>query len=102
MTANHHPAPEANDPEFAGSSSNLLQIAWRRKALIVLGAVVGCVLGALYYSQQKPVYRSQASVMVIKKQDVLPVGPNDLYMGAFDDYLATHMVLLRSPLLVQQ
>jgi capsular exopolysaccharide synthesis family protein len=104
-TTTQAPAYEPIDPEFAGAgtSPNLLQIAWRRRALIVLGGVIGCVLGALYYAQQSPVFRSQSQLIVIKKQpEVRMEGPADMFGGMFDDYLATHMVLIKSPMLVKQ
>jgi polysaccharide biosynthesis transport protein len=80
---------------------NLLWIAWSRKSLIVLGIVVGVVLGSLYYVQRKPIYQSTAQVLVVKKRpDATPILGEDARMGYYEDYLSTHSVLIKSPVIV--
>src|SRR5947209_5844728 len=80
--------------------NSLLSMAWRRKSLVALGIVVGLVLGALYYAQRPPVYRFDAQILVIKKRpDVLPALGSDT-TSFYEDYLATHQVLIKSPIVV--
>lgn len=93
------PDTELIDPQASASGTNLLQIAWNRKALIVLGAVLGAVIGALYYVQRSPVYMSATQILVVKKNPDMPIiDENRVYN--YEDYLAVHLVLLRSPLIV--
>jgi capsular exopolysaccharide synthesis family protein len=79
---------------------NLLAIAWRHKSLVALGLVVGLVLGTLSYARRSPVYRSDAQILVVKKRpDVLPALGGDTSYSYYEDYLATHQVLIKSPLI---
>lgn len=92
--------------EDSGASQlhQLLGMAWRRKGLITFGLAVGLVIGVIYYAQASPVYQSQAQLLVVKKRpDALPVtGLDTRYstLSITEDYLATHIVLIRSPLIV--
>jgi capsular exopolysaccharide synthesis family protein len=93
----------APDTAAGRAGHSLLQILWRRKALVLLGLVVGLILGSLYYAQKLPVYQSSAQVLVIKKRaDALPIPGSDAGWSYMDDYLATHMKLIQSPLIVGQ
>src|SRR5262249_30581075 len=84
----------------APAQFNILGIAWRRKSLIALGIVIGLVLGALSYARRTPVYRSDAQVLVVKKRpDVLPGYSGEANYSYDEDYLATHQVLIKSPLI---
>jgi capsular exopolysaccharide synthesis family protein len=91
--------PEAPDQPLGRRPYGLLRSGWRHKTLVVLGVVIGLVLGVLYYSRQSPVYQSSAQVLVIKKSPAFSLPGSDPG-GAFDDFLATHQVLIRSPLVV--
>jgi capsular exopolysaccharide synthesis family protein len=85
------------------SGTNFLALFWRRKALLATGLVVGLVLGGLYYSQQKPVYQAAAQVLVVKKRpDTLPLPGNDGGYAYWEDYLATHLKLIKSPLILSR
>jgi succinoglycan biosynthesis transport protein ExoP len=78
--------------------AGILGIAWRRKSLIILGGVVGLIIGALYYSRQPAVYQSSASVLIIKKQqDAMPAQGVDAGSKFMEDYLMTHLIILKSP-----
>lgn len=89
-----HDRPETTSP------TNLLRVAWQRKSLIILGLVIGFVGGAIFYSQRPRVYQSGTQVLVIKKRpDVLNMPTVESTMFT-EDYLATHMVLIRSPAVV--
>lgn len=89
---------EVFDPAETRSGVQFVNIAWQHKWLIVLGGVVGLALGAVYYSQKKPIYMSTAQVLVVKKgPDVLPFPGLDGHMGYSEDYIATQATLIKSP-----
>jgi capsular exopolysaccharide synthesis family protein len=89
-------------PPAASLSRNLLQVLWERRSLVLLGGAVGLVLGLLFYAQKPPVYQSAAQVLVVKKRsDALPIAGGDPRLSFYEDYVSTHMVLIRSPLVVQ-
>jgi capsular exopolysaccharide synthesis family protein len=90
-------------PLFA-SPRSLLLVCWQRKGLIVLGALVGLAAGLLLYAQRAPVYQATAQVLVVKKErpDVMPMSGADPRSSFYDDYVATHMMLIKSPLIVER
>jgi capsular exopolysaccharide synthesis family protein len=96
---------QLNDaPEEAGrapgqSYMELWRIARRRKSLILLGAVGGLVLGALYYAMAHPVYESKAQLLVIRKRPADVPGLSALRTEGNEDYLSTQAGILRSPLI---
>jgi capsular exopolysaccharide synthesis family protein len=93
---------DGGDRQPVGSSRSPLLAIWRRRWLVLLGAVVGLVLGALVYAQRPPVYQSSAQVLVVKKRsDTLPVAGGDPRASFYEDYVSTHVVLIRSPFVVQ-
>ncbi len=92
--------PVTDAPELA-TAANIYRIAWQRKSLVILGLVVCLVCGALYYAQKQPVYKSEASIHVIRKTPDLGTGVSlDLATYYMEDYLATHTLIIRSPLIV--
>src|SRR5947209_7037525 len=83
---------------------SLLQVAWQRKSLVILGLMLGLMLGLLYYAQRPPVYATSARILVVKKspdQVALNQGPDGRYM-MMDDYMSTQSVLLKSPVVIQK
>jgi capsular exopolysaccharide synthesis family protein len=84
------------------SFPNVWETAWQHKLLLALGLTVGLVLAALYRAQKVPEYLSSTKVLLIKKRpDPLPLpGTADPRVVFMEEYLATHQVLLRSPLIV--
>jgi succinoglycan biosynthesis transport protein ExoP len=95
-------SPEANLPDdfhAAPASEGMLQrVAWRRKELLFLGCVVGIVAGAIYYSQQPPVYQSSAEIVVEKEHTA------EVVTGAvqpWDDPVATQVEVLKSPAVME-
>lgn len=92
--------------ETAGSSTqrNLLHTVWQRKWLVVLGVVLGLIVGSTVYSRSRPVYRSTAQVLVIKKrtEGVMPVAGGDLAQSYLEDYVSTHITLLKSPVILEK
>jgi capsular exopolysaccharide synthesis family protein len=88
----------------APASRGLAQIVWQRKALVILGAVVGLAVGSLVYAQRPPVYQSTAQVFVVKKRSSsLPIGPAvDTRAAYMEDYVASHLILFKSPLIIEK
>lgn len=68
----------------------------RRKWIIFLVGLVGAGLGYLQYTKSPPVYSSSTSVLVTQNESQIPVeGARTSFGGR--DYLSTHMVLIKSP-----
>jgi capsular exopolysaccharide synthesis family protein len=94
---------EAADNRPSPSRRSLLDIAWKRKRLVALGVVVGLVLASLFQMQRPPVYQSTAQVLVVKKRtDVLYSVGNDSHVGINDDFISTHLVLIKSQVVVDR
>ena len=102
MSANEHPENEFHEVPPA-ASRGFLPILWQRKALVVLGLVLGLAGGFLFYWQREPVYQASALVLVRKlnSQPLQAAGP-DMRLSYFEDYMATHVVVIRSPLIVDR
>jgi capsular exopolysaccharide synthesis family protein len=83
---------------------HLLLVVWQRKVLVILGVVTGLALAILYYAQATPIYQSNAQVLVVKKisNAAGPVSGGDPRMTVMEDYLGTHLVLLKSPLIAER
>lgn len=97
MGPNHEHLETEPLPAQAQAPFSILNMAWRRKSLILLGVVVGLVWGALDYAQRPPVYKVDAQVLVVKKRpDILPVVSGDASFSYYEDYLTTHQILIRS------
>jgi uncharacterized protein involved in exopolysaccharide biosynthesis len=72
-----------------------LSVAWKRKALLILGIAGGLALGVLYYSQKSPVYQSTAQMLVVKKRaEALPASQTGVQQIYIEDYLTTHVILI--------
>jgi uncharacterized protein involved in exopolysaccharide biosynthesis len=80
---------------------DLVRIAWHRKPLFALGIVVALVIGAIYYARATPIYESSAEVLVVKKRPEVVTGDQIYAARATDDYLSTHAVVVKSPIIVQ-
>lgn len=94
----------ASPPEGFGHALaylTYLRIAWRRRSLLALGTTVGLVLGALYYVQRTPLYESDAQVLVVNKRPDTGTG-SGVHLSHFEDYVSTHRVLVRSPLIIER
>jgi capsular exopolysaccharide synthesis family protein len=98
------PEPQDFDQQDAAirSGPSLLQIAWQRKSLVILGVMVGVILGFLYYAQKQPVYQSMTQLLVVKKtpMDSLSLSQTDRGVAYMEDYMGTQQVLIRSPEIV--
>jgi capsular exopolysaccharide synthesis family protein len=87
----------------AATSRNLLLVFWRRKALVLAGTVVGLVIAGLVYAQSTPVYQSSAQVLVVKKGGgPMPLEGGDPRAVYMEDYLTTHLLLIKSQLIVER
>lgn len=90
------------EPEAAGPRINLWHVILRYKWTLVAATVVSGGLGYLYYLKQTPIYVSSAQVLVTNtKRTSLPMEGIDATLG-YEDNLATHSLLIRSPLLVEK
>jgi capsular exopolysaccharide synthesis family protein len=87
----------------AATSRNFLLILWRRKALVLAGTAVGLVIAGLVYAQSTPVYQASAQVLVVKKGgNVVPLEGGDPRAVYMEDYLTTHLLLIKSQLIVER
>ncbi len=78
-------------PDFAGT-------IWRRKWLVLLIALLALGLGSLYGMRATAIYQSSAQILLIKKEARLPLGGSSgTAQVGYEDTLSTHMILLRSP-----
>jgi capsular exopolysaccharide synthesis family protein len=78
-----------------------LQVAWRRKTLIFLCTVIVLGLAVAYYIRSVPVYQSSAQVLVVQKRPGAVTGVETREL-ALEDYVATHQVLIRSPVVIER
>lgn len=92
---------EAGDQPQTTTYPSFLRLAWRRKTLLLLGVVVGMILALFNYVQRKPVYESSAKVLVTPRT-VAGGSPNLIDPSLLEDYLSTHMELIKSPLIVRE
>jgi capsular exopolysaccharide synthesis family protein len=92
------------NPASAQLSRTVLQVLWRRKLLVVIGAAAGLALAGLLYTQQQAVFQSSAQILVIKKsrEPVLPLSGSNPGAVYVEDYVSTHLVVLRSPVLIDR
>jgi capsular exopolysaccharide synthesis family protein len=92
---------ESTDSRPGPAPRNPVQVIWQRKRYVLLGLIVGLAGGAAFQSQHAAVYQTGAQVLVVKKRaDALPIPGSDSASSYYDDYIATHLVLIKSPLIV--
>ncbi|MCA9140267.1 MAG: polysaccharide biosynthesis tyrosine autokinase [Planctomycetales bacterium] len=83
------------------STIDLLELFWRRRGWIIWFAVVFVALGAVYCSLAITMYESTADVLVVRKRPQAVTGDIH-YESGFEDYLATHLAVIASPLIVER
>ena len=95
---------DLSSPGHARVTRGMLQMLWRRKTLVLIAIVTGLVIAALVYTQQAAAYQSTAQLLVIKKrsENVLPVSGSNTGFSYVEDFVSTHVVVLRSPLIVER
>jgi uncharacterized protein involved in exopolysaccharide biosynthesis len=79
---------------------SLLEIAWQRRLLLLLGILGGLALGAVYYVVTPPAYSSSAQLLVVKKRPD-PAG-TEYRPGAFEEFVSTQQALIKSPLVAER
>jgi succinoglycan biosynthesis transport protein ExoP len=89
------------DPSPVQGSISLLQVAWKRKPLIALGAVLGLLVGWVYFLQRPAVYESSAQIKVERTFASGPVQGFEGSMVMYEDYLATQMQLIQSQRIIK-
>jgi capsular exopolysaccharide synthesis family protein len=97
------PASEVLETPLTQGYLDLIRVAWRRKLLLVLGAVLGLAAGVAYYQWSEPAYKSYADVLVtIKRPGGLSVSAQDGELAYFQDFLVSHEAVIDSPLIVER
>ncbi len=98
------PASSPPAPHSRGGARNVFLILWQHRGLLFLGLVVGGTLGLLNYSQRPSIYRATTQVLVVKKQaaNALPLAGGDPRMAVMDDYVSTHLIVIRSPTIINR
>jgi capsular exopolysaccharide synthesis family protein len=87
----------------AATSRNLLQVFWRRKALIAAGTTVGLVIAGLVYAQMAPVYQAVTQVLVVKKNSSpLALEGGDSRVTYVEDYVTTQLLVIKSQMIVER
>lgn len=93
---------EPFEPSETSVFDRWLPMLRRHKSLLALGTVVGLALGALAHAQRTPVYQSTAQLIVTKKQGNPLSNDADPRNYFYEDYLATHQILIRSSVVVHR
>src|SRR5436190_10614917 len=98
------PDVDLQDAGAARGGPTLMQIAWQRKSLVILGVMIGLVLGLLYYAQKQPVYNSLSQMLIVKKtpNDSISLGGSESRITYMEDYMSTQSVLVRSPTIIER
>lgn len=93
----------ASDAASGPGVSNILRIFWLRKGYVLLGLISGLVIAAVFYARSAPVYQSSAQILVIKRgANALPMTSADPRLSFVEDYVSTHLVMLRSPIIIER
>lgn len=90
------------DEDRGGSSSlsGLVETFWRHKSPIFFGMTLGVLAAVLYYLQATPIYQADAQVLVVQKRPDRISSINTQGLAA-DDYVSTHLTLMKSPLIIE-
>jgi len=96
-TPNHYSSAQA-----VNGGMELWEFVRRHRILLTISTIMGAVAGGMYLEMQELVYESTAQVLVInERKSVLPVQGINVTLG-YEENLATHSVLIRSPLVVEK
>jgi capsular exopolysaccharide synthesis family protein len=97
MAETQEPQPEL--AESGGLTAlGLVQIAWQRRMLVLVGVVVSLVLGTLYYLQSTAIYQATAQVLVVRKRAEMGLAGS----ATVEDYVSTQQVLIKSPKIINR
>jgi polysaccharide biosynthesis transport protein len=94
--------PDRYDSSPMQGSISLLQVAWKRKPLIALGAVLGLLVGWIYFLQRPAVYESGAQIKVERTYASGPIQGFEGSMVMYEDYLATQIEFIKSPKIISE
>ena len=83
------------------STVDLLELFWRRRSYLIVCTSIAIFLGVIYSLLATPMYESTADVLVVQKHPQVVTGDNQ-YESGFEDYLATHLAVVASPLIVER
>ncbi|NQT17459.1 MAG: polysaccharide biosynthesis tyrosine autokinase [Planctomycetes bacterium] len=94
---------QVESPEMIGGAGglNVFHVFWAHKAIAVCVLAIALGLGYLYNARATRVYKSSASVLLIKREVDLPVATAGQQVN-YEDQLSTHMLLICSPLIVEK
>lgn len=95
------PRDRSPDSATAVAATDWLALLWRRKLIVVAVTGLTVLLGFLYDQRATPVYQSSAQVLLIKNETDLPIAGAGGQVS-YEDALSTHMILIRSPLIVSR
>ena len=84
-----------------GSTIDLLDLFWRRRFWVIACTLLGIVLGVVYCALATTMYESTADVLVVSKRPQ-PITGDHQYESGFEDYLATHLAIIVSPVIVER
>src|SRR4029078_9123926 len=91
------------DEAQSSATQGILGSMWRYKWLLLLGLTVGIGAGLFYVSQMIPEYQSSLKLLVVKKRPDLPLSVSaDNRLTSSADYLGTHQIVLRSPVVISK
>src|SRR5882724_9520327 len=98
------PNPLANlEQESGGSGIELARGLLRRKWIIIFCLAVGCGIGYLQFLQQPPIFQTSARILVIKEDaSDIPVQAMIRQARIYEEGIATQIILLRSPLIIEE
>lgn len=88
-------------PRSGTSAPTLLDACWRYKYAVALCVLAALANGVLVWQLAPSVYQSSAQVLVVKKRPdgVSGVEPRN---SPVEDFVATHQLLIQSPLIVER
>lgn len=80
---------------------DLLELLWRNRVAVIVCAGIGILIGFAYYALAPRTYESSAEVLVVQKRPQAVTGDIH-YESGFEDYLATHLAIMVSPVIVER
>lgn len=91
------------EQEGGGSGVDIARGLLRRKWVILFFLSAGCGLGYLQFLEMPPVYQTSARILIVKEDPSdFPVQAMIRQVRAYEESIATQVMLLRSPLIVEQ
>ena len=99
------PAPADDEPGVADDVLRLLNVMVRGWAYIALACLIALTAGAVYLARARTVYKGFARVLVLH-QGGRPIhiagGGGEIDRAGTEDYVPTHIMIIRSPLIVKE